>query len=252
MGTLVKNTNLDTAGILQYCFPVGIIPTWTVIATTATTETIEVYQYSNAVLEQALVDYLAGMVQQEAEQATSMAEERAALGVNPSLISVSGRQYLRINTWYTGADDQYGYTYYQNAEWSGSGTLPIIEWEHLGIFLPAGRRIERIHIVGRTNSTTVTDINMHMIAKKPNPSSRWETGYDNDNEVANDVILSDNFFYPTTQGAAFSGNMADTHRRTFDLGYDVTEDCLFGMYMRPVTTNTSTRYFYHTWTLEVS
>ena len=121
----------------------------------------------------------------------------------------------------------------------------------MGLYIPAGRKLGNIHMAGRTNSTSITDIELYMVLRYPNTPTRWETGYDNDNEMDFTLLHHDMFAYPAV-GTWFSGgNMADMRRRTINLGHEVTQDCFFSIYMRPETNNNSTRYFYHTWTLEV-
>lgn len=259
MGNLTKPIAYPSQDILRFVFPADTIPVWTVTNTSGTDETINVPAYSNSALANALSLYIADIPVQEAAEAAEEQAEAAVMAtllqnnaaLPPSLITGAGRHYIRSNRWYTGADDQYGYAYYQHSEQAGSGAIPTMEWEHMGIFLPAGRRLGNIHIVGRTNSTSVTDIRMFMALRYPDSPTRWETGYDNDSEMDYTLVHDDMFANPSV-GTPFSGgNMADTRRRTIALDQPVDQDSYFSIYMKSSASNTSTRYFYHTWTLEV-
>lgn len=263
MGTLTKLIEYPSQDILQYVFPATQIPTWTVTNTSGGNETISVPEYSSAELAAAYSTFLAAIPTQEAEEAAAEQAEAqeivdminnsgASGSLAPSLISVAGRHYLRSDRWYTGADDGYGYGYYQHAEYAGTGTLPTLEWEHMGIYLPAGRKLGNITMAGRANNSEVTDIEMYMVLRYPDSPTRWETGYANDSEMDFTVVHHDMFANPTTAGTPFSGgNMLDMRRRVINLDTTVDQDCFFSIYMRPVASSTNTRYFYHTWTLEV-
>jgi len=262
MGTLTKPIEYASQDILRYAFPATQVPEWTVDSTAGANETISVSGYSTAQLSDAYAQFLANLPTEAAEIESIEQEEAAAVvqmlqdagtGVgSPGLLSISGRQYLRRNTWYTGADDGYGFAYYQFAEWAGTGSTPILEWEHMGVFLEAGQRLGKLRIAGRTNNTSVTDVQMYIVLRYPDNPLRWETGYDNDNEMDFTVLYNDLFANPSV-GIPFSGgNMGDMRRRVIDLDHEVQQDCFFSIYMRPVTTNSNTRYFYHNWTLEVS
>lgn len=262
MGTLTKLVAQPSQDILRFCFPENTVPQWTVTGTSGANETISVPAHTDSELNSAYSEYLDSLVSEQAEE-TASAEAEAADIVqvlqqagspvgSPGLLSVSGRHYLRQNRWYTGADDQYGFAYYQFSEYAGTGSTPLLEWEHMGVFLEAGQRLGKFRIAGRTNSTTVSDVQMFIVLRYPDNPSRWETGYDSDNEMGFTVLHNDMFANPST-GTPFSGgNMMDMRRRIIDLDHEVQQDCFFSIYMRPTTTSTSTRYFYHNWTLEVS
>lgn len=249
MGILTKPINIPCQDILHYAFPSDKIPTWTVQETNAPDETINVPEYTNSELTAAYAQYIADVPVKEAAE---KAEEEFALisEGRPSLFHGSGRAYIKKNEWVTGADDQYGYGYYQNSEKANKSSTPLIEWEHMGLFLPAGCHVKRLHVVGRCNSSSIPDVEIYAGVKTPNPMSRWESGIDSDAEVSFNVLHHANFMYPTT-GTQFTGNLADMHRRTIDLDHTVNEDCMFMFYLRSTINSSSTRYFYHTWTLEV-
>ena len=261
MGTLTKPIAYPSQDILRFVFPADRIPTWTVTATNSPDETIDVPEYTNTELANALSQYIADIpVQEAADAAAEEAEGQAIVNLisqsgagsmAPSLISRSGRHYIRRDRWYTGADDQYGYSYYQFAEQAGSGSVPILEWEHMGLYIPAGRRLGNWHVAGRANSTSITDIQFYIALRYPDSPARWTAGYDHDNEMDHTVVLDDMFVNPVVGDAFDGGNMLDMRRRSFNLNHTVAQDCFFSIYMKPTATSSSTRYFYHTWTLEV-
>ena len=261
MGTLTKPIAYPSQDILRFVFPADHIPTWTVTATSPPDETIDVPEYTNTELANALSQYIADIpVQAAAASAAEVAEGQEIVNLisqsgtgsaAPSLISCSGRHYIRQNRWYTGADDLYGYAYHNFVESAGSGTVPILEWEHLGLYIPAGRRLGNWHVVGRTNSVAVTDIQFYIALCYPDSPTRWTDGYDHDSEMDSTVVLNDMFVNPVVGVPFTGGNMLDMRRRSFDLNHTVAQDCFFNIYMKPTTTSNSLRHFYHTWTLEV-
>lgn len=249
MGILTKPIAYVSQDILRFVFPANVIPTWTVTNTSAPDETINVPAYSNAELATALSLYLADIPVQVAADVAAEEAEAVSSG-RPSLMYGGGRAYIKKDDWVTGADDQYGYGYYQYSEKANDNAVPEVEWEHLGIFIPAGRYLKRLHVTGRCNSSSIPDIEICAGVKTPNPLSRWESGIDKDSEVSWTTLHHDDFMYPSA-GTQFTGNLADMHRRTIDLDHSVSEDCMFSMYLRSTSNSNSSRYFYHTWTLEV-
>jgi len=168
------------------------------------------------------------------------------------LMPNSGRWYCYTDRrWTTDSDDLYGPSYYQFVENSGTGETPIIEWEHLGMFVPAGTKVTALNMIGRANNTQVTDMEMYVIYREPTTSGGWESGLDADGEFTSTVLHNDLFFTPTGGGTVFTGAMNDIHKRTIALDHTVGNDGGYlSIYMRPVGTLTSTRYFYSTYTWE--
>lgn len=164
------------------------------------------------------------------------------------LIPCSGRFYCYADLrWVTDSDDNYGPNYYQLNENCGLGVEPLIEWEHMGTYIPAGRRIRKLHFAGKSNNTQVLDLEMRVVIRKPSPITRWETGLDNDGEDVVQTLYTGNF-----KTAAMTGNSNDFLRRELDLGdVEVTEDSMVSIYVRPVGVLTATRYFRATWSWEV-
>ena len=111
-----------------------------------------------------------------------LTQENSLAGGN-TLINISGRFYCYTNNrWVTDSDDNYGSQYYQFNENCGTGLTPLIEWEHKGIIIPAGRKIKALHFAGDSNNSQITDLELYAVIRKPNPITKWETGMDGDGE----------------------------------------------------------------------
>ncbi len=179
---------------------------------------------------------------------------RISMPETPTFINKSsGRVYCNLDKrWVTNSDDVYGTSYYQFAESCGIGVDPVIEWEHIGDFLLKGTKIHKIHIVGRSSSMEVSDIEVYFFSRHPNPISRWETGMDSDTEDLVTDIHRDLFFIPTGGGTAFTGAMMDIHKRTLDVSFTMPEDGYVSMCIKPYGTMITTRYFYCTVVMECS
>jgi len=159
------------------------------------------------------------------------------------IITNSGRFYLyENNRWVTDSDDSYGSNYHQMNENGGTGSIPVAEWEHLGIIVNKGDIIKELKFVCRTNSNEVTDIEFYIVNRVPTPITRWETGLDNDSEDVSTPIFQGNFVIP-----GMSGNMTDIRRRIMDINFQIPEDSFLSIYLRPVGDLDDTRYLYATW-----
>lgn len=162
------------------------------------------------------------------------------------LINSSGRFYCYTDRrWVTDSDDLYGLNWFQRAESGGTGTNPIIEWEHMGIVIPAGYRIVRFCGIGRVNNNSVTGVQLRCILKKPNPITRYQTGFDNDSEVENQTLFDINFMNGN------DGRPNDRHGKEVSIDVDVTDMSELSLYMKPEGNITATRYFYLTYTYEL-
>jgi len=172
----------------------------------------------------------------------------------------SGRVYLYSDArWVTNADDNYGTTYYQFAESAGTGSDPIMEWEHKGHYVRAGTILHELAIVGRIlDAVTVADV--EIIAVYTDPLGKWQdvgTGLDADGEDAH-TILYRGFWKAGDIGgpAAFSGVVNDERERVLSLGdFVVPNNGDVRIYFKPVNVdprpNTSTDYFqiFYSWSL---
>lgn len=200
------------------------------------------------------VTQLTTVFQRIRDEFNTLRNEIAGLN-HRSLIVASGRFYLQTaKNWVTDSDDNYGPAYYQWAESGGTGANPIAEWEHLGHLIPAGRRIKKFLIAGRVNNTEVTDIEIVLLLRRPNPVSRWETGLDNDGEDVETLLYRNMFFSPDDGGVVFSGNINDVHKREILLDQLVEEDSYLSIYVRPVSllpVLAARRYFVNTYTWEI-
>jgi hypothetical protein len=160
------------------------------------------------------------------------------------------------NRWVTAYDDIYGPNHYNATENAGTGVTPITEYEHLGLYLPAGTILKSLTILMRNNSSVdVTDANLFVDLKTPE-ESRWLGGYDNDTEDSHITLLDDLWYNPTdvSQPAFTGGAITDLNRREYIFDHTVAADSMVALYMQPVgDAIQTTRYFYatHIWTLEL-
>jgi len=173
----------------------------------------------------------------------------AKFGSQPNRVSISGagRFYCYSNRrWVTDSDDNYGSNLHQMNENCGTGTEPIIEWEHMGTLVQPGDVISKLHFSGKSNNNQVSDLEMRIVLKRPSNSSAWETGFDADGEVINEVIFSGNY-----KTAAMTGDMTDFMKRVIEFDPHVVEhQSMLSIYLRPIGTITGTRYFRATWNFE--
>lgn len=169
-----------------------------------------------------------------------------------AMIPLTGRFYLYTdNRWVTDSDDNYGPSYYQFNESGAVGVTPVMEWEHMGIFVPAGRTIEKFHFTGKTNNSQVTDLEFYCVLRYPDPITRWESGMDNDGEDDHVLLLNSLFMAPVGE-TAFTGGTNDSHRRTWTIGQSVDQDSYLSVYIRPVGVLTATRYMRASYMWEIS
>jgi hypothetical protein len=169
------------------------------------------------------------------------------------LLRNSGRIYLYADLrWIAIHDDLYGSNYYQYDENAGTGVGPILEWEHNGVLIPSGYRLKRFFLLGRSNNTQVTNLQVCIKEVKPNPITRYATGINADAEVVDDIIFdglfTDMVFNAT--GQVFSNSFADKHMGIGDVNHDFVDTSELRLYIKPVGALTLTRYFYATWTFE--
>lgn len=170
-----------------------------------------------------------------------------------SLITYAGRFYLYAdNRWVTNSDDNYGVGYFQFQESAGSSTNPTAEWEHFGTFIPSGRTVKKLHLIGRASNVEVTDLEIHIILRRPNDIDIWNSGLNSDAEDNDIVLYRDFFFAPAGGGDVFTNSITHTHKRTIDLDALVDEDSFLSIYVRPVGTLATTYYFMNTMTWEIS
>lgn len=165
-----------------------------------------------------------------------------------SLISNSMRFYCYTDRrWVTESDDNYGTSYFQGQESGGAGADPLVEWEHMGTVIPKGKILKKMHLIARANSTQVTDFEISIMMRVPNPITRYESGFDSDTEMTNTEIFRGNFVQPN-----FTGFMTDRRYLEIDLGnYEAAEVSQLSIYIKPIGTLFSTRYIMSNYTIEV-
>lgn len=157
----------------------------------------------------------------------------------PFIAHRSGRFYgYTDNRWVTESDDNYGVGYYQ---WNESGTTaaePVVENEHMGMYMPAGTVLRKLNWMSRSNNNTITDFEIRIYHRKPNPVTRWETGIDSDAEMTNTLLYSGNWSDFTV-----SVNSNDTSRIIIDFGdIEFADAGMLSIYVKPIGTLTATRY----------
>ena len=168
------------------------------------------------------------------------------------IISNGYRFYCNTdNRWVTSSDDYYGTGNFQASESGGTGIDPTQKWQHQGLFMPAGTKIHRVHIIGRANITQISDMECYLYVQVPNTASIWESGL-NSNSETNITDLVRDFWYTPANGTAFTGATTEIHKRTFDTDHTLLADGFLSLFMKPVGTLTATRYFYSTIALEYS
>lgn len=157
-------------------------------------------------------------------------------------ISNTGRAYFYTdNRWVTNSDDNYGPSYYQWNEHSGTGTTPIVEFEHIGDRLRAGRRVTRLEIGGRANDAEVLDIEVYAVFRSPDTQARWSTGMGSDAEDTVTVLV--NGLWKSSGNETLISAPNDTMKQSWDLDFTPTIDGYLSIYFRSVGALTATRYF---------
>ena len=157
---------------------------------------------------------------------------------NKTLITTGNRWSCETDLrWVTNSDDYYGHGAHNANEACGTGTDPEIEWEHLGIYLPAGAEIKNFHIIGNVNFNEVTDIEIALYKRQPPLTSAWNTGIDADGEMTNTELWKDSFYTPTGL-TAFTGATTATHVRTIALDETFTDPGFF-QYVHEAKWNTN-------------
>jgi len=171
---------------------------------------------------------------------------------NKQTTQFSGRAYLYTdNRWTTWSNTAYGPNYYQWSSNCGTAVDPNCSWAALGLWLPKGTLITGITVMGRANNTQVTDVEQSWEFRYPNPTSRYETGIDNNLEDIQDQIYRNFWWNNTTPGQpAFTGNTNDMHKRHYEVNYVTPEDGYVDQIYKPVGALSSNRYFYGVTTIE--
>lgn len=167
------------------------------------------------------------------------------------LIPNSGRVYCYSDfRWVTPSDDLYGSNQFQINESGGTGVDPEVEWEHMGLHIPAGYKIKGLHIQGRSTSSLLTDMEVYAVVRNPTPTSRWETGFGSDTQDSETILYRDSLFTPS-EGTAFSGDTRDFRARSLPLSHEVNGSSILSVYLKPTGTYSGTVYFYCTYTWEL-
>lgn len=143
----------------------------------------------------------------------------------------------------TGTDDGI------STEAAGTGVDPLVEWENIGEPLKKGDHLSKLEIRARCNNTEVTEIEIYVMFVRPDPITRWDTGYDNDNELFTEEIYRD--FWVNNSEGALGHPINDRRRRVLNLDYTAPEDGEYRIFFKPSGTLTATRFFYPNFILDM-
>ena len=146
------------------------------------------------------------------------------------------------NRWISVSDTNFGFDDTNATESAGTGSDPIVEWENMGEPVKKNDYLDKIEIRSRTNNTEVTDVEIAIMFVRPDPISRWDTGFDNDDEIASEQIYRD-LWVNNSQGV-MSHPTNDTGRRVLSLNYTVPEDGEIRIFYKPIGSVTANRFFY--------
>lgn len=159
--------------------------------------------------------------------------------------------------WVTDSDDNYGAGYYQMLEPSGDNrATPIVEWEHRGILAMPGATVKGLIMKARVNSTSVLDVEMALVAKRPGSLTLANAGINDDAEVDYDTLWQSFWMLGDSGDNDYSepktGVITHDRWRQWDLNHVVTEPTELSIYCRPSVVQTSRRYFLATyaWIIE--
>lgn len=165
---------------------------------------------------------------------------------------ITNRWYAETdNRWVTNSDDQYGMHNANANEDCGTGTDPVIEHEHVGMFLPSGVYLRDMHVYAKGNNTEITEMDIAIWQHAPNGTTgTYQGGLDNDDEFTNTKVFQDKWMTPAV-GTAFTGNINDMHYRKWSIDHTITTDTSLNFFMKPTGTITSIKYFFAEITLEL-
>lgn len=153
------------------------------------------------------------------------------------------RIYLYTNLrWISNVDINFGTDDVNSTENADTGADPLVEWENIGEPVQKGDYLDTLEIRSRTNSLEVTEVEILVMYVRPDPITRWETGYDNDNEIHTEEIHRD-FWVNNSQGV-MQHPINDRGRRLLKLDFTVPEDGELRVFFKPSGNITTTRFFY--------
>lgn len=156
----------------------------------------------------------------------------------------SYRYYCYADARFTyNGNSTYGASYYQASATAGTGADPVLSWAARGHIVEAGEIVKKIQVLGRANSTEVTDMDIRVLLMTPK-AGVWDGGIDNIAELDVVEIFKSNFVQPS-----FSGNMGDYRMMDLPIDFMVPQLGHIVVAMKPIRTGTATHYFYQSTTL---
>ncbi len=146
-------------------------------------------------------------------------------------VDVGGRFYCYTNNRWVTHQTSYGIQGENSSTNGGSGSDPVVGWEHMGMFLPQGAVLKSLDGFLRASSTEVTgyDVQVHF------QTGPFDTGWNTDAETVRTSVA-------TQSGNTF---LPGFNRLDLDLGlFEAPEDGFALIFIRPIGTITATRYLY--------
>lgn len=169
----------------------------------------------------------------------SFVSEPAIKFNHPLVWHTQNRVYCYTDLRWVGFNQQYGANL-QNMNLNlGTNPSPNLDWDASGVLLPKNTKLERILIKGRCNSAQVTSLQLCVRSHETDFS--LDSAIDSNAEVNTVEVLP-----PTDINLDPGlGNSADMRIRSLSLGGYVTEfDTDIHIYLKPLGSPTTTRYFY--------
>lgn len=156
----------------------------------------------------------------------------------PHYLTRSIRAYCYTDLrWVTSGDDHFGANVENVTESGGTGTDPILEWEHQGFPLDSGDTIDSLWLAGLTDNTQVTDLEIRGYFRRPTNASAWTAGYDADGEMTNTLVFTEMWMTGQT------GEINDRRGRLLTIDWTAPAQGEISLYFKPSGTLTATRYF---------
>lgn len=172
-----------------------------------------------------------------------------------SLITRSARYYCYADKrWVTDSNSSYGVSYFQGNASGQVAPQPIPSQLHPGVMISKGVKLVKLILRGRMNATDLSNLDIAVTSSILSNTDKYSTGVSSDADYITSVVASTDWQAATaaTSGVAYSGSSTLTRYAEIDLGgFELTEIGDVRIYVRSSGTNTSTRYAYLSYTIEV-
>ncbi|MFK7942351.1 MAG: hypothetical protein AB8B85_05470 [Paracoccaceae bacterium] len=151
------------------------------------------------------------------------------------------RVLLREGQW-RGANSSYGGNYAVYQQYLGASSKPSLSWASSGFLLTAGTRVTKIIMAGRTNSNDIESMDYDFTFRH----GPWNAGWDSNGETALSLAVAGNYALRGT-----SNDSRDQSLVEIDVDFVAPATGVLIPAFRPVTSKSSTRYWYGNMILEV-